>query len=173
MSLQDRGRAADVLQVGPDANTAWAPASAGPVTDRCPHCAGAVRPGAPWCTQCWTDLRPAPEPVAEPDPPVPDGGLGVVPGGGQGAVPGGGQGGAQAKGWPCSSCGAANPVELDACAACGTGFLAGLRKQEPPLLVLPGVGDLTLLSRAQRLGLASAVVAVVAVLTAVLSLVFG
>lgn len=34
-----------------------------PQIDRCPSCSGATRPGAPWCTQCWTDLRPArPEP---------------------------------------------------------------------------------------------------------------
>ena len=29
---------------------------------RCPACAAALRPGAPWCTLCYTDLRPAPEP---------------------------------------------------------------------------------------------------------------
>jgi hypothetical protein len=79
----------------------------------------------------------------------------------------------QPGGWPCSGCGATNPVELDACAACGTGFLAGLRKEEPPLLLLPGVGDLTKLSRAQRLGLAASVVLAVVLLTALLGLLAG
>lgn len=33
---------------------------------RCPCCAALVRPGAPWCTLCYADLRPAPEPEREP-----------------------------------------------------------------------------------------------------------
>ena len=37
-------------------------------SDRCPSCGAAVRPGDPWCTLCWTDLRPKPAP---PPPPVP------------------------------------------------------------------------------------------------------
>lgn len=77
---------------------------------------------------------------------------------------------ATTAGWPCAGCGAANPVELDACAACGLGFLSGLRKTEPPLLVLPGVGDLTKLSRAQRLGVAGTVVLAVVLLTALVGL---
>ena len=35
------------------------------VADRCPGCASAVRPGSPWCTLCFTDLRP---PAPEPEP---------------------------------------------------------------------------------------------------------
>jgi hypothetical protein len=31
---------------------------------RCPHCGALLRAGSPWCTLCFTDLRPAPEPVA-------------------------------------------------------------------------------------------------------------
>jgi len=137
-------------------------------TDRCPQCRGLVRPDAAWCTQCWTDLRPAPAPEPEPLPepvavhvppvPVPDGDLARAP---------------QPGGWPCSGCGASNPVELDACAACGLGFLSGLKKTEPPLLVLPGVGDLTKLSRAQRLGAAGVVVLLVVLLTALVGLLFG
>jgi hypothetical protein len=33
---------------------------------RCPHCGALLRAGSPWCTLCYTDLRPAPEPVPEP-----------------------------------------------------------------------------------------------------------
>ena len=36
------------------------------VGTRCPACAAALRPGAPWCTLCHTDLRPTPEPAPEP-----------------------------------------------------------------------------------------------------------
>lgn len=128
------------------------------VDGRCPQCAGAVRPDAPWCTQCWADLRPPPEPVAVARP--------VDPASAPAAPRGLG-------GWPCSGCGAVNAVELDACAACGTGFLAGLRREEPPLLVLPGVGDVTRLSRGQRLGLAGAVVLVIVLLVALLSVLTG
>lgn len=156
---------ADPLPVAPDTHSPAAGLLG--AAGRCPQCAGAVRPDAPWCTQCWTDLRPAP-PVAAPPaaqevttaperttdaatPPVARG-LG---------------------GWPCSGCGTVNAVELHTCAACGTGFLAGLRKDEPPLLALPGVGDLTRLSRAQRLGLAAGVVLLVLVLVALLGLLTG
>jgi hypothetical protein len=76
-------------------------------------------------------------------------------------------------GWPCSNCGAVNGVELDACAACGSGFLSGLKRDEPPLLVLPGVGDLARLSRGQRLGLAMGVVLLFVLLVAVLGLLVG
>jgi hypothetical protein len=139
-----------------------APAPATP----CPHCGGAVRADAPWCTQCWTDLRPAPEPVAVPAPaPAPP------------AATSGDAGAAPARrglgGWPCSRCGATNAVELDACAACGTGFLAGLRRDEPPLLALPGVGDVTRLTRGQRLGLAGGVVLLMVLLTALIGLLTG
>lgn len=131
----------------------------GAATERCPQCRGLVRPDAQWCTQCWTDLRPAPEPEPVLAAPAPDGATPAPA-----RVPGG---------WPCSGCGASNPVELDACAACGLGFLSGLKKTEPPLLVLPVVGDLTKLSRAQRLGAAGAVVLAIVLLTVLVSLLFG
>jgi hypothetical protein len=37
---------------------------------RCPRCAAHVPIGAQWCSLCYADLRPAPEPVAEPVVPV-------------------------------------------------------------------------------------------------------
>jgi hypothetical protein len=135
--------------VAPDAHTRTAASAGGPELAHCPHCRGAVRPDAPWCTQCWADLRAAPEPEsalvarhAAPDPALPPSADGP---------------GRSAAGWPCSACGATNAVELDTCAGCGTGFLATLRADEPPLLLLPGVGDVTRLGRAQRLGLGAAV----------------
>jgi hypothetical protein len=35
---------------------------------RCPRCDAHVRGDADWCTLCYADLRPAPEPAAEPAP---------------------------------------------------------------------------------------------------------
>ncbi|MCU1692055.1 MAG: hypothetical protein JWM64_1146 [Frankiales bacterium] len=151
---------------------------------RCPGCSAAVRPDAPWCTQCYADLRaPAPAllPVQTPAPavlsvqapapasspaapvalrapaPAPSPAAPVSP-----AAPG--------ACWPCSTCGAANGLDRDTCAACGAGFLSALRATEEPLLVLPVVGDLGAMSRAQRLGLAAAVVVAVLLLTALLGL---
>lgn len=143
---------------------------------RCPHCRGAVGPQAQWCTQCWADLRPRPEPpAAQPasQPASQPGDLREPAPAGAGAAsgadlpaprPGGG------RGWPCSGCGETNAVELMVCAACGTRFLAGLSKESPPVLALPLVGDLTLLSRAQRLALAAGVVLLAMLLIALLGL---
>ena len=74
--------------------------------------------------------------------------------------------------WPCSTCGATNVLAADVCASCGAGFLAGLRETEP-LLELPGVGDLTRLSRGQRLMIAFGVVGAIVVALAVLILLLG
>jgi ribosomal protein L40E len=142
---------------------------------RCPHCRASVRPGAPWCTLCHADLRPPPEPVAAApaaaapvvraallDPlTAPAAALGLP------SPPG------SEPTWPCSTCGATNPIAADTCASCGAGFLAGLRESEAPLLELPGVGDLTRMSRGQRLGIAFGVVLAFVALTALLSLLFG
>lgn len=142
--------------MGPETHTARGQAATPPLPGaRCPHCAGAVRPDAPWCTQCWADLRPASTPV-----PVAAAGPASSPTRGLG-------------GWPCGGCGHVNAVDLDACQACGSGFLAGLRAHEAPLLVLPGVGDVTRLSRGQRVGTACGVVLLVLVLVALLSLLTG
>jgi hypothetical protein len=144
--------AADGERVGPDLQAAL----------RCPGCAAAVRPGAPWCTQCFTDLTPARQPAREPvveparepvveparepvvEPHVPE--------------PGGT--------WPCGSCGRGTPLADDACAGCGAPFLAPLRVGEQELLRLPVVGDLGALARRQLLGLAGGVVLAVLLLVA-------
>ena len=146
---------------------------------RCPHCRASVRPGAPWCTLCHADLRPEPSPVAAvPAPVAPvapvtpvvrpvDPLTAPAPALGLSASPG------DEPTWPCTTCGGVNPIAANACTSCGAGFLAGLRESEAPLLELPGVGDLTRMSRAQRLGIAFGVVLAFIVLTALLGLILG
>ena len=164
---------------------------------RCPSCAATVGHDAPWCTLCYADLRPAPVVAAPPAAPA----LPVPPAATYGvpaldpliapvAAPGPSATSPQALSpqalspqpqptpaveatWPCTTCGADNPLTSDACLACGAGFLAVLREAQEPLLVLPVVGDLGALSRGQRLGLAAAVVLVVLVLVAALGLLAG
>ncbi len=125
----------------------------------CPRCGALTRPGAPWCTQCFLDLRPAaiavpPAPVPEPAPapyvaaPLPSGE----------PVP-------PALGWPCSGCGTRNALDDPVCGACGLAFMSGLTG-DVPALVLPGVGDLSRLRRSQLYGLAVLAVVLVMLLTA-------
>jgi hypothetical protein len=120
---------------------------------RCPSCSAAVRPGAPWCTQCYAPVGAAPAPAPEQQPaPV------------EVAPP------VSAGTWPCTTCAQPNDLAVAACAACGTPFLAAVRGQRPSL-VLPGVGDLLDLTPVRRVGLAAAVVVgflVVSVLLALL-----
>lgn len=141
---------------------------------RCPHCRAATRPGAPWCSLCHADLRPVPAagPLAAPafDPlTAPAHELGLTPAPAQPTAAPAATPSAEPS-WPCATCGAANRLTFDACSACGAGFLAGLREADGPLLELPVVGDLTRLSRAQRLMLALGVVLAVLALTAGLGL---
>lgn len=151
------------------------------VQARCPACSAALRPGAPWCTLCYADLRP-PAPEHEVPPPLvvaeslpfdpltaPAEALGL---------PGRGSDGTGAHGaeppssptWPCTACEQPNPLTAADCSTCGTAFLADLRVGEEPLLRVPGLGDISRFSRGQRIGLAALVVLLVIVLTAVLSL---
>lgn len=71
--------------------------------------------------------------------------------------------------WPCPACATRNTFAVDACTACGLGFLADLRTAGAPSLVLPGVGDLTRLSRRALLAAACAFAVVVVLLTAVVA----
>jgi hypothetical protein len=151
-----------------------------PEVHRCPSCGAVVRFGDPWCTLCYTDLRPpAPPPDPEPEPEQQPGlptapaypplagpdpltaPLEVVPGAVSGPT------------WPCTRCGAINPMARDTCAACGLSFLSGVRELDPPLLELPVVGDIAKLNRGMRLALAAGVVMVVVMLTLLLGLLFG
>ena len=84
---------------------------------RCPNCNALVSADAEWCGQCFTSLR-VPEPEPEPAPRR-------VPAAG---IPSAGPTGAAT--WPCPTCGADNPIELDVCAVCGTSFAQLLRQDE-------------------------------------------
>jgi hypothetical protein len=46
-------------------------------------------------------------------------------------------GGTGAATWPCPTCGAENPIELDVCAVCGTSFAQLLRQEEQGPSVSP------------------------------------
>ena len=161
------GTAAGTAAGGTAAGTAAGATVAG---TRCPRCSAAVRPGAPWCTQCYAPVGAAPpgavpeQPAVQspvqspPPPPVP---AAVV----AAAV-------RTAGTWPCCTCAQANDLALAACEACGTPFLAAARGT-PPSIVLPGVGDLLSLSPVRRTGLAVGVVVALVVVGALLALLLG
>ena len=155
-----------------------------PAGTRCPSCAATLRAGAPWCTLCYADLRPPPpEPPADvrPESPAPPAPATPLPAAHARPAPDldpltaplEALLGLPAPTWPCATCGAANALTDSVCAACGAGFLAGLRGAEGPLLELPVVGDLGAMSRAQRLGLAAGVVLAVIALVAMLGVLFS
>lgn len=159
-----------------------------PEATRCPACAATLRPDAPWCTLCYTDLRPTPAPAPAPTlaPPRPAARLAQIPPAYAAldldpltaplealTAPLDALAEKPVARWPCATCGAANDLTHSACAGCGAGFLAGLREAEGPLLELPVVGDLGALSRAQRLGLAAGVVLAVIALVALLGVLFS
>ena len=83
---------------------------------RCPNCGALVSEEAEWCGQCFTSLRePEPEPEPEPAPP---------------AQPVTTPAASAASGpafWPCTVCGAQNPIAYDVCATCGTAFATVMR----------------------------------------------
>lgn len=116
--------------------------------ERCPSCSGAVRPGDPWCTLCWTDLRPKPAPpppvaaapvapVAAPAAPVAQVGLvdpltaplpvllGEAPAPVAVAA-------LAAVSWPCVECGNANSIDLDTCSVCTAPFGGRIRRLHDP-----------------------------------------
>jgi RNA polymerase subunit RPABC4/transcription elongation factor Spt4 len=108
---------------------------------RCPHCAALVRGDSAWCSLCYADLRPAPQPSALPalQQPVPpqtaafdpltaplallDGFAGSEPA--VAAVATAESATASSEAWPCLHCGVRVPLEENACPSCGTGFLEG------------------------------------------------
>ena len=138
----------------------------------CPACGAALRPGAPWCTLCYADLRPTPEPdpvptieaYAEPAPaPLT---VSQPPAGTDPPVATDPPAGPT---WPCSRCDRRNGFALDACTACGASFLAAVR-DDGVALDVPGIGDLMTMSRGKRLGLAFGAVALLVVPLALVTL---
>ncbi|MDQ1711322.1 MAG: hypothetical protein QOE45_772 [Frankiaceae bacterium] len=102
----------------------------------CPSCAATVRAGDPWCTLCWTDLRPKPEPVpvaaavasgtraASVDPLTAP--LATVLDGPR-ADPA-----APQPTWPCVMCQARNHLDLNACGTCGAPFGGHIARTADP-----------------------------------------
>ncbi len=130
---------------------------------RCPNCGALVSPDGAWCGQCYSPLRSEPEaePVLETARSVgsePE--VGGASAGSPIAEPASAATGStvtpiQARegepSWPCPVCGNRNPIEIDACAACGTPFGRLFQEPErrveiPPRralawsLLLPGLG---------------------------------
>jgi ribosomal protein L40E len=79
---------------------------------RCPNCRALVSADASWCGQCFVSLERPKEQERPPRPPAtqrsPDGSP-------------------VAATWPCVVCGERNPIEADACTACGTPFATMMR----------------------------------------------
>jgi hypothetical protein len=114
---------------------------------RCPRCAALVRPGSPWCTLCYADVRPRQQP-----PPPPSASAGTDPldpltaplalldrvdregdravEAAPAAAPTSATGPA---GWPCLRCGATVPLDDGTCTSCGAGFLEGTLAADPVL----------------------------------------
>jgi hypothetical protein len=130
-----------------------------------------VRPGAPWCTQCYSPAGAGTAPAAT-------AGAAVAGAGRESVAPVGVDVGAlrtpavgvpSAAVWPCTACGKQNLLADDCCASCGEAFLGALRSAEA-LLVLPGVGDLAAMPPGRRLGVAVVAVVAFLVLAALLGL---
>ena len=147
---------------------------------RCPHCGALLRSGAEWCTLCYADLRPKPEPE-------PVAVSAREPGYAAGATPGtpadpltaleaaaqalvrqaapdtGADPSAAPSGWPCTGCEAVVSFDEDACPTCGTRFLDGARG-EPDLLDRIGPGGLPVST--QTLIIAGGAAAIIAIIVA-------
>lgn len=82
---------------------------------RCPNCGALVSEDAEWCGQCFASLR---EPDPEPEPVPVEQTRTATP---AEATP------EKPAFWPCTVCGAQNPIALDVCATCGTPFATLMR----------------------------------------------
>ena len=129
---------------------------------RCSQCSAAVRPGAPWCTQCYAPVGAAAPPVPVPVQQAPAAEVVTAPAPASVTLSSTGS-------WPCTACAQPNDLAVAACTGCGTPFLAAVREQRPSL-VLPVVGDLLELTPVRRVGLAAAAVVGFLVVTLLLGL---
>ena len=164
-----------------------------PRATACPSCGASLRPDAPWCTLCYADLRPKPEPEPA-QPAVPPTTAPATAAYGPPAadpltqplldflpkharpdvqLPPAEPGTTQPPGelsWPCTECASPNPLSSSSCGVCGAGFLAKVAEAGRPSLVLPVIGDLGRLSRGQRMAAAFGAVAVLLLPLALLTL---
>ena len=85
---------------------------------RCPSCGALVSADADWCGQCFASMRPAPEAEAPPR---------TIDAESQREPTNAALVASREPFWPCSVCGAANPIALDVCAVCGTPFAQVMR----------------------------------------------
>ena len=96
-----------------------------------------VSADADWCWRCFNSLRHEPAPAAPPLDPRPTPASAPEP--------------TRDPFWPCSVCGAENPIDLDVCAVCGTPFAQVMRTDvdRPTIdprdavirsLIFPGLG---------------------------------
>lgn len=114
---------------------------------RCPECGGLNRSDSDWCGQCFASLvapqsDPAssgevpPNSIAEPGSrrvaaaqPLHAVERGLAESGPRGGVFRVEEGGGVS--WQCSRCATSNPLETDACTACGTSFVTSIKPDEP------------------------------------------
>lgn len=103
---------------------------------RCPDCGALASLDAEWCGQCLRPLKePEPDPEPESEPRQEPVGVATAVGDRPSTAPATDQ--RPAPAWPCPTCGASNPIELDACTVCGTTFAALMRRDEAPPSVEP------------------------------------
>jgi ribosomal protein L40E len=115
---------------------------------RCPTCGALVSEDAEWCGQCFTSLREPPL-VPEPTAPEPAAPFAATATSGDGEPTQ-----RQAAFWPCSVCGAHNPIAFEVCETCGTPFAAVMRgvdrqRADPRVartrsMIFPGAGHAVL-----------------------------
>lgn len=93
---------------------------------RCSNCEALVSADADWCGQCFSDLRPPPAsvPATATVPPPP---AATTEGAPDEVVAADDARDGTDPFWPCSVCGAHNPIFLDVCETCGTPFAAVMR----------------------------------------------
>lgn len=147
-----------------------------------------MRPDAQWCSLCYLDLRPAPEPVAQvPISPVtlapavpsalPSEQPAIARPGATDAPAGTDADAAVAPsssaGWPCPDCSTVVALEFDVCPACGAAFLARLADHDGRHRAEGGPGMFARLPRTARLVVGTVLGMLLAVLVPVLLALFG
>ena len=171
------------------------------VDPRCPQCSARVPAGADWCSLCYASLK-APEPARTPDRVAPAyasaapsqaydpltapmaaldelSQLAATASGGAPSAPAqradaGAATGTHRKAvcWPCRSCEAQVPIELDACEVCGAGFLNAASEE----VRLPLIGKASDLEGAKKawviIGGATGLIAAYFLVVAIIGLIF-